>query len=150
MTYYKFPDGDVYDFNHEPYDKDAIPLSRAEGERERAKYCQRELRKLLKPGDEVYTILRHVSQSGMSRNIDTVIAKKGQIQNITNLVADACGSSKSKAGSIKIGGCGMDMGFEIVYRLGCSLWPKGTRKPHGTRNGEPDHAGGYALVHRWL
>jgi hypothetical protein len=53
-------------------------------------------------------------------------------------------------GGIKIGGCGMDMGFDLVYSLGATLWPNGTRKPHGTRNGEPDSAGGYALNHRWM
>lgn len=51
---------------------------------------------------------------------------------------------------IRVGGCGMDMGFNLVYNLGATLWPKGTKKPHGTRNGEPDTAGGYALKHRWL
>ena len=30
------------------------------------------LREILKPGDTVYTILRHVSKSGMSRVIDAV------------------------------------------------------------------------------
>lgn len=31
-----------------------------------------QLRKMLKPGDTVHTILRHVSKSGMSRRIDLV------------------------------------------------------------------------------
>lgn len=53
-------------------------------------------------------------------------------------------------GGIKVGGCGMDMGFKLVYALGYALWPNGTRKPHSTRNGEPDHAGGWALKHRWI
>jgi hypothetical protein len=51
---------------------------------------------------------------------------------------------------ITIGGCGMDMGFELVYQLGYALWPNGTPAPHGTRNGEPDTNGGYALRQRWL
>lgn len=44
----------------------------------------------------------------------------------------------------------MDMGFHVVYALGSALWPDGTPAPHGTRNGEPDTAGGYALKHEWL
>jgi hypothetical protein len=32
------------------------------------------LREVLKPGDTVYTVLRHVSRSGMSRNIDLYMA----------------------------------------------------------------------------
>ncbi len=55
-----------------------------------------------------------------------------------------------KQSGIRIRGCGMDMGFEIVYRLGNRLWPEGTPKPHGTRNGQPDCYGGYALKSSWL
>jgi hypothetical protein len=47
-------------------------------------------------------------------------------------------------------GAGMDMGFELVYRLGQAMWPNGTPEPHGTRNGQPDSDGGYALEHKWL
>jgi len=43
-----------------------------------------------------------------------------------------------------------DMGFQIVYQLGQRMWPDGTPKPHGRRNGQPDSAGGYALKHQWL
>ena len=46
-----------------------------------------------------------------------------------------------------VGGCGFCGGFDIVQALGYALWPKGTKKPHGTRNGEPDTCGGYALTH---
>lgn len=53
-------------------------------------------------------------------------------------------------GGLKVGGCGMDMGFSVVYGLGMALWPNGTPKPHGVRNGEPDSDGGYAIGHRWL
>lgn len=52
--------------------------------------------------------------------------------------------------AIKIGGCGMDMGFALVYELGMKLWPDGTPEPHGQRNGEPDSNGGYALRQRWI
>jgi hypothetical protein len=190
-------------------------------EAERAEAIQ-ELRKLLKPGMTVRTILRHVSSSGMSRTIDLVIpttrvdtlslpaAEAGKalkigasgygttgerrfvsgrivtvvigqrvtfeydngttetfpladakvyakskpvpvIRSIGWLAARAMGDTydRDKSG-IKIGGCGMDMGFALVYNLGSTLWPKGTPKPHGTRNGEPDRAGGYALKQDWL
>lgn len=42
-----------------------------------------ELRKLLKPGTTVYTVLRHVSASGMSRRIDLYIMRKGEPRYIT-------------------------------------------------------------------
>ena len=56
----------------------------------------------------------------------------------------------TKREALKIQGGGMDMGFKAVYSLGRSLWPNGTPEPHGTRNGEPDSCGGYALNQRWL
>ena len=55
-----------------------------------------------------------------------------------------------KTGGLRVSGCGMDMGFHVVYNLGYALWPDGTPEPHGTRNGAPDSDGGYALKHRWL
>ena len=70
---------------------------------------------------------------------------------ISALMAQANGYTRDDdRGGLKVHGCGMDMGFSIVYGLGCALWPNGTDKPHGTRNGEPDSAGGYAIGHRWL
>lgn len=109
----------------------------------------------VKPGAEVRTILTHVSRSGMSRRIKLVTAYKGeegpQIMDITRMVAKLCGYKLSQSdGALIVNGCGMDMGFAVVYDLGSAMWPKGTKKPHGTRNGEPDSTGGYALKQRWL
>lgn len=73
------------------------------------------------------------------------------IRSIGWLAAKAAGYSwDTDRQGIRMGGCGMDMGFQAVYSLGAALWPNGTKRAHGMRNGEPDHAGGYALKHRWL
>lgn len=193
-----------------------------------------ELLKLMQPGDTVYTVLRQVSSSGMSRVIDLILpimterrfhifkptaaqlkrfggetyvqapdgltweerraredtgsavlldftdktarvrfnygrntGKEMEIardrvtvietrevpalRSIGWLAAEAMGDTYDRDRSgIKIGGAGMDMGFALVYALGRTLWPDGTKKPHGTRNGEPDRDGGYALNHSWL
>ena len=109
-----------------------------------------QLRQWLKPGDTVYTILRHVSRSGMQREIGVVILKDGCDMHPNYLVSQAIGARLGKRDGVIMGGCGMDMGFALVYALGRALWPNGTPEPHGTRNGEPDTAGGYALKHRWL
>ena len=119
------------------------------------KAAQREslevLETLLKPGTTVYTTLRHVSASGMTRWLDVFVADGNTIRNITGHVCDAADFTYcTRRHALKIGGCGMDMGFQVVYNLGCSLWPTGTSEPHGTRNGEPDTCGGYALRHSWL
>jgi hypothetical protein len=117
------------------------------------------LKTLLKPGKTVYTILRHRSASGMSRSISLVIAGKDGIQDITFWAARAMGYKMDASNSgMKVGGCGMDMGFHLVYHLGRVLFPKGfipskAGKRHG-RNGTPadqrDTDGGYALNHDWL
>lgn len=74
-----------------------------------------------------------------------------RIRSVAYLAGKAMGYTfdRDRTG-LKVSGCGMDMGFHLVYNLGATLWPKGTKKPHGTRNGEPDSCGGYALQHRWL
>lgn len=143
------------------------------------------LRKLLKPGDTVYTILRHRNSAGTFRVIDLVVIDRDQFQksyplkpadqaaypgevdyaakpskvvrlpprirSIGHLAAKLTGyAHDNDRGGLRMGGGGMDMGFAAVYALGSALWPKGTPKPHGTRNGEPDRAGGYALKHSWL
>lgn len=112
--------------------------------------CRADLLKILKPGDTVWCVLRNVSRSGMSRQIDFYKMEKGGPRCISWYTANLLDYRQTDGGALKVSGCGMDMGFSVVYRLGATLWPKGTAKPHGTRNGEPDSDGGYALKSRWL
>lgn len=122
------------------------------------------LREMLKPGDTVYTILRHVSSSGMMRHISLVTK---DMQDITHLAAVVLGEKIADDGGLKRGGCGMDMGFDAVYQLSRYLFPDGftctgKHEPgnycpsndhtNGDRNYEPHHhaSGGYALCQRWL
>ena len=131
------------------------------------------LRSMIAPGDTVYTVLRHVSRSGMSRRISLFIGAGEAITNISWHAAHALGDSvKNRAGyvqdvGIEIGGCGMDMGFDLVYNLGRVLFPGGFICPgkscrwndhsnppyperedtkHEWHNGD----GGYALHQQWL
>lgn len=85
------------------------------------------LRELLAPGDTVYTILRHVSQSGMMRHISPILIKNGEHYVITRLVALATDSRMvySVHGAIKVAGAGMDMGFSLIYDLAWNLFPTG-------------------------
>ena len=151
MTYYQYPNGEVHELNFKPGPhSDGVALTKAEGEKARKVYCRRELKKLLKPGATVLCILRHVSQSGMQRRIDLYTIKQNKLVYLSAYAADLLGGRLHKDGGIAVGGCGMDMGFHLVYSLGSRMWPKGTRKPHSRRNGEPDTAGGYALEHEWV
>ena len=112
--------------------------------------------KWLKPGDTVHTILDHVSSSGMSRNIRVVILRDGEEIHPNHSVSVLLGLPRAKHGNgMRIGGCGTDMGFEIVYNLGRVLFPEGFKVKKGmrARNGDTsgyDKDGGYALKHRWL
>lgn len=105
---------------------------------------------LVKPNDVIYTDIKSVSASGMSRQIACFITylndeAKPRIKDITWLVSRACDLKIGSKGGLLVGGCGMDMAFSVVYNLGRTLWPNGTPEPHGRRNGEPDSCGGYAL-----
>lgn len=114
------------------------------------------LKKNLKPGSKVYTIVRHVSKSGMSRNISTFIARKGEIIGLDWYVAHVLDAKRDPSnGGIKVHGCGMDMGFDLVYRLGRRLYPNGFKlaKNQYGRNGDKsgfDRDGGYSLKQEWL
>ena len=132
-----------------------------------------DLRKTLHPGDTVYTVLRHVSRSGMSRVIDCYIIEDNTPHWLSYRVAKALGATFSdKPEGIKVGGCGMDMGFHLVNSLSAALFPGGMtclgdggeKRSHmcpanDHANGDRDYtvghqhskgAGAYALRHRWI
>ena len=123
-----------------------------------------QLQGIIKPGDTIYTVLRHVSRSGMSRNLDCYIMEDKQPLRISYLVAKALGYPTNDS-EIKVFGCGMDMGFSIVYGLGAAMFPGGFSciGENGTpRCQSNDHHnyedrkntfhkdGGYALRHVWM
>ncbi len=132
------------------------------------------LRAMISPGDTLYTVLRHVSQSGMSRSIDVYRmsnTEHGPIDPewLSRRIARACGFTfDERREAIKMGGAGQDMGYAIIHELGYFLWPDGfecvgegdgygSRCPsndhsNGDRNYEPHHhsSAGYALHHRWI
>ncbi len=83
-----------------------------------------ELRTLFPAGSTVSTVLRHRSSSGMSRSISVLhAAADGSITDVTWLVAKATGDKiDNNHGGIKVGGCGMDMGFHLVYSLSRVLY----------------------------
>ena len=132
-----------------------------------AEKAREELLQVLKPGDTVYTILRHVSQSGMMRHIDVIVLGHGRVlpsEDIRPLyynyaVSKILGRKRTDSGSLKVGGCGMDMGFSIVYGMGRALWPDGfdcigkncPANDHANGDDVAHHEdGGYALRQQWL
>ena len=150
-SFLRAPSGEVFHSTHPEYHKDCENLgSGAKGKAARAEYCKAELRTLLVPGAKVYCILRSVSSSGMSRAVSLYVKSAGDMRNIDSLSADVLGYKLAKKEGLLVSGCGMDMGFHLVYSLGRTLWPNGTETAHGIQNGKPDTDGGYALKHVWL
>lgn len=87
------------------------------------------LREVLKPGETVYTVLRHVSRSGMSRGIDVYRMEGNSPVWITGYVGHAIGSPQSRkdwerSQGLRVGGCGMDMGFHVVNSLSYVIFPE--------------------------
>jgi hypothetical protein len=77
-------------------------------------------------GDKVYSILRKVSSSGMTRHYSLVVVDNNfQINDITYYAAHALGWSLIESNghrAIKVQGCGMDMSFHLVSSLSAVLF----------------------------
>lgn len=145
-------------------------LTKAEKET-RSKEAVARLLKMIKPGDTVRTVLTYRSSSGMSRRIKVLVYSRDNlykvndgenIRDISGLIADALGYRWHDEGSVVVGGCGMDMGFHVVYSLSSVLFRDnfycvGERCPSNDHfNGDKNYkrhkhsSGGYALRHQWL
>ncbi len=121
------------------------------------------LREMLPPGSVVHTALRHVSRSGMMRAIGCYRLREEDADWLSYRVATATGYPFSeKYEAVRADGCGMDMGFAVVYDLARTLYPDGFEcigdgcpsndHTNGDRGYTPHHHadGGYALRQRWL
>ena len=121
------------------------------------------VRELVKPGDTIWTTVKHVSRSGMQRSISCYVIHHNEPRWIDSLICEATGFSFDKAReAVRVNGCGMDMGFHIVYELSYALFKDGftcvgegcpsNDHSNGDRNYTPHmHSDArYALRQRWL
>lgn len=112
------------------------------------------LHEVLSPGDTIFTVLRHVSPSGLTRWISPFIVRDGTPEDISWLAAVVLEASvSSRYGGVKMEGVGIDMGFALVYNLSSQLFPDGFAVEGRGRNGDMsgwDHDGGYALRREWM
>lgn len=93
----------------------------------------REVRKIEK-GDTIYTVLAHVSSSKMLRVIRLIQIKDNEPFDISIRAAKALWLPyDERHEGVRVSGCGMDMGFAVVYDLASQLFKDG-----------------YALNQRWL
>lgn len=108
----------------ETKDKDILKLSKKEYELRQITYDLDEMENLAKDKPEtIYTILRSVSNQGMSRLIDMFYVKDGKPIHIhfhTNRVFQKRVKTSNGFG-YRVGGCGMDMGYHLVSNLSYSM-----------------------------
>ncbi len=91
--------------------------------------------KLVK-GETVYTILRHVSRTGMFRIIDAYVIRDNEPISILAFLDSKTikeYSYDNKRQGFRRRGAGMDMGFDLVYSISHAVF-----------------GDGYALNHRWI
>ncbi len=130
------------------------------------------LLKVLGKSHHVYTAIKHVSSSGMTRHISCYAAIKDQytkhpgIVDITWHVGRVLDYKRNRSnGGLVVGGCGMDMGFHVVYTLSSYMYRGGFRcfgaacqandhfndRDCDRAKGKHLHKdGGYALSQSWL
>jgi len=106
------------------------------------------LRQWLKRDERIYTVLRHRAASGMTRFLDLYyIADDKTPRRITWQAAKALGwTYDNKRDALRVGGCGMDMGFHTVYTLSSILF----RDAETFRDPVTGEDAGYSLRHEWL
>ena len=135
MKYIRLKDGHIMQTENPQNWEGCEILTNAEGKRLMAEQAKKSLLNILKPEDIVYTVLRHVSRSGMQRRIDLYTFKDDKKIYLSGYFAHLMGKEPPRDG-YKVGGCGMDMGFHLVYTLSSLLYKK--------------DRGGYELRHEWL
>lgn len=120
------------------------------------------LRKLCPPGTKVYTVNRHTSRSGMMRHISLFVSKRDGMHSISWDAARVLGYSLNDGRAhwaLKVGGCGMDMGFHVVHSLSYRLHGHDNKGPKATEAGVRGHMfiprrnefrAGYSLTHEWI
>ena len=132
MKYIRLKDGHIMQTDNPQNWEGCEILTNAECKRLMAEQAKKSLLNILKPEDIVYTVLRHVSRSGMQRRIDLYTFKDDKKIYLSGYFAHLMGEEPPKDG-YKVGGCGMDMGYHLVHGLGYRLFNDG-----------------YALRHEWI
>ena len=109
------------------------------------------LKSWIKKGDTLHTTIRHVSRSGMMRHISVrhleATDNPERPVNISNYdyhIARVLDLPEApNFAGVKVGGCGMDMGFHLVYSLSRALFKDEPK-------GESDRDHGYWINQEWL
>jgi hypothetical protein len=120
------PEGRIYTTDTPQHWKDSVILKHKEGREAYRAQAKADLLAFITPGQTIHCILRHVAKSGMSRRISLFVIQNGEPRNITGTAAVAMDRTLNRDEfSIVVGGCGMDMGWHLVYSLSRCLFPDG-------------------------
>lgn len=135
-------------------------------EREKAEAREFLLQQIgIKPGDTIYTSLEHVSRSGMYRVIKLFHIQNNEPFDISYMAAKLLEGYDERHNGCRAGGCGMDMGFHLVYSLAWALFGRDGYECLGEKCPASDHVNnwegprgagvihtesGYALRQKWL
>lgn len=98
---------------------------RAQAQLDRDYAIEHLLTHYVREGATVYTILRKISSSGMTRHYSLLVARNGKIDDITYYASKAIGWTLAESTghrAIKVSGCGMDMSFHLVSTLSAVLF----------------------------
>lgn len=103
----------------------------------------------------IYVAVHRVTSSGMTRYMSAYMVYQNQIVNLNYLIQRLGVARWNNDHELIMGGCGMDMGFALVYAFSHRLFPSGFRYRKGEwhRNNDPsswDRDGGYALKKEWI
>jgi hypothetical protein len=102
-----------------------------------------QLRKFCPAGTTIFAILRSVSRSGMSRQIDFyAFGPDGDRTYLTGYIASILRWPRAKSGALKVSGCGMDMAFHTVNSLSYAV--------HGMVDLPEGQRAGYTFRSEWL
>ena len=93
----------------------------------------KDLKKKVKKDSEIIVVIHKVSKSGMQRKMSAFVIYKKQLVNLNFDIAKLDIARRNDNNHLVVNGCGMDMGFHLVYTLSSILFKDG-----------------YALKQRWI
>jgi hypothetical protein len=82
----------------------------------------KDLKKMVKKDNEIIIVIHSVSKSGMQRKMSAFVIYKKQLVNINWNIEKLGIAKRDKNHKLIINGCGMDMAFDLSYRIKCKLY----------------------------
>ena len=82
----------------------------------------KDLKKKVKKDSEIIVVIHKISKSGMQRKMSAFVVYKKQLVNLNFDIARLGIARRDDHNHLVINGCGMDMAFNLTYRLKCKLY----------------------------